>query len=278
VNLTLGHSPDADDAFMFYALAHGTIDTGGLEFEHLLRDIETLNEWAAAGRLDVTAISVHGYAYVADRYAILPHGASMGDGYGPLVVAREPLSPERLRGRTIAVPGLRTSAYLALRLFEREFQPRVVPFDAIMDAVAAGEADAGLLIHEGQLTHSDRGLHPVIDLGAWWKERTGLPLPLGVNVVRKELGAAVCRHVSAVLRESIRYGLEHRTAALRYALRYGRGLAEELADRFVAMYVNDWTLDLGEAGRESIRRFLHEGYEAGIVPVAPRIEFVGDPE
>lgn len=277
MRLTLGHSPDADDAFMFYALAHGRIDTGEDEFEHVLRDIETLNQWALEGRLHVTAVSVHGYAYVADRYAILPHGASMGDGYGPLLVAKAPLAVESLRGKRIAIPGLRTSAYLALRLLLPEFEAEVVPFDRIMEAVNEGGVAAGLLIHEGQLTHAEHGLHPVVDLGAWWKERTGLPLPLGVNVVRRDLGPERIARVSALLHESIRHGLEHRAPALRYALEYGRGIGDAVGDRFVEMYVNDWTLEMGEAGRESIHRFLREGHEAGVLPFPPRVEFVPSP-
>ncbi|MBI3911168.1 MAG: ABC transporter substrate-binding protein [Armatimonadetes bacterium] len=262
---------------MFYALAHGRIPTHGFEFEHVLRDIETLNQWALAGQLHVTAISVHGYAYVADRYAILPHGASMGDGYGPLLVATQPCKAAELQAKRIAVPGLRTSAYLALRLFLPEFDAEVLPFDQIMDAVEAGQVDAGLLIHEGQLTHAQHGLHPVADLGAWWKERTGLPLPLGVNVIRKDLGATTIARVSDILYESIRYGLAHRRQALDYALEYGRGVHRTLADRFVGMYVNHWTQDMGDAGRESIWRFLREGHAAGVLPFLPDAEFVPKP-
>ncbi len=275
MKITLGHSPDSDDAFMFYALARHRVDEEGYAFEHILRDIETLNRWALEGRLHVTAISVHGYAYVADRYAVLPHGASMGDDYGPLVVAREALTPERLRSGPIAVPGTLTSAFLALRLWLGEFRYEVLPFDRIMEAVAAGEYPTGLLIHEGQLTHGTLELVPVVDLGKWWKAETGLPLPLGINAIRKDLGAEHMARISRVLYRSIEFGLEHRDEALEYALGFARGMERALADRFVGMYVNRWTLDLGEAGRESIRLFLRRGHEAGVIPRAPEVEFVG---
>jgi 1,4-dihydroxy-6-naphthoate synthase len=274
LHLTLGHSPDSDDAFMFYGLARGLVGTRGYTFEHVLKDIETLNAWAREGRLDVTAVSVHGYAGIADRYAILTHGASMGDGYGPLVVAPRSMSPEELRREVIAIPGTRTSAYLALRLYLGDFRYEVCPFDEIMERVADGHCAAGLLIHEGQLSYPEAGLQALVDLGRWWKDDTGLPLPLGVNVVRKALGPEVMREASAVLRESIRYGLEHRREALEYALQFGRGIDDVMADRFVGMYVNDWTLDMGAAGQESIRRFLTRGHEAGVITEMPRIEFV----
>ena len=273
--LTLGHSPDSDDAFMFYGLAAGKIGDGALAYEHILKDIQTLNEWAREGRLDTTAISVHAYAYVADKYAILNHGASMGEReYGPMVVAKTPVSREALTGATIAVPGLMTSAYLALRLCIGEFTPHVMPFDRIMEAVAAGEADYGLLIHEGQLTHREHSLHSVVNLGTWWYEQTGLPLPLGVNTIRRALPEAIKRQASRELKASIEYGLAHREEALAWALRYARGMETNTADTFVGMYVNRRTVDLGDEGRASIRLFLERGAQAGLVPHVPSIDFV----
>lgn len=273
--LTLGHSPDSDDAFMFYGLASGNVATGGLGYEHILKDIQTLNEWAKEGRLDTTAISVHAYAYVADKYAILNHGASMGErDYGPLVVAKRAARPEDLRGKQVAVPGLMTSAYLALRLCVDDFEPVVMPFDTIMEAVAAGEHEFGLLIHEGQLTHGSLGLRPVVNLGSWWWERHGLPLPLGVNTIRRALPDDVKRDASRQLRESIEFGLAHREDALRWALRYARGMEASTADTFVGMYVNRRTVDLGDDGRKSIRLFLELGADAGIVPPVRDIDFV----
>lgn len=274
MRLALGHSPDPDDAFMFWALAAGKIDAEGLEFEHVLQDIETLNRRAERGELEITALSVHAYAYLHERYLLLPHGASMGDGYGPLIVASRPMSVEEVRAARIAVPGLRTSAYLAARLALGPFEHALVPFDRIMDQVRAGEVDAGLLIHEGQLTWEDAGLHKVLDLGEWWRGTTGgLPLPLGVNAVRRGLPADVVRRVVRVLERSIRYGLEHRAPAVQHALRWGRGLDTRLADRFIGMYVNDLTLDLGERGRAGIDEFLRRGHAAGIVPGPVRVEF-----
>lgn len=273
--LTLGHSPDSDDAFMFYGLASGNVATGELGYEHILKDIQTLNEWAKEGRLDTTAISVHAYAYVADKYAILNHGASMGErDYGPMVVARRAANLDELRGKRIAVPGLMTSAYLALRLCIGEFDPVVMPFDAIMEAVAAGQHEFGLLIHEGQLTHGALGLQPIVNLGAWWWERHGLPLPLGVNTIRRALPDDVKRDASRQLRESIEFGLAHREDALRWALRYARGMETSTADTFVGMYVNRRTVDLGDDGRKSIRLFLKLGAEAGIVPPVGDVDFV----
>jgi len=274
VKITLGHSPDSDDAFMFYALARGKVDTEGYEFEHILKDIETLNRWALESRLDVTAISVHGYPYVADQYAILPHGASMGDDYGPMVVAREPLSREALKEVKIAIPGTLTSAYLALRLWLGDFAYEVVPFNEIMERVHEGHFAAGLLIHEGQLTHGELGLKTLVDLGKWWKGDTGLPLPLGVNVVRKALGPERLPQLSRILHASIAHGLENRNNALDYALEFARGMERSLADQFVGMYVNNWTLDMGEAGKKSIRLFLQRGYEAGVLTIPPQVEFV----
>ena len=274
MRIRLGHSPDPDDAFMFWALAAGEIDPRGFEFEHVLHDIQTLNEWALEGRLEVTAISLHSYPSVQDRYVLLPHGASMGSGYGPIVVARDPLSEEDLRGMEIAVPGRMTTAFLALRLRLGEFAWREVPFDKIMDEVLSGDAEAGLLIHEGQLTYASAGLQKVVDLGAWWLEETGLPLPLGVNVARRDLGPDVLRELSAVLAESIRAGLDNRERALEYALQFGRGLDNELADRFVGMYVNELTEDYGEEGRKAVRELLRRGEEIGAFEEPVNVEFV----
>ncbi len=274
--IRLGHSPDSDDAFMFYGLAEHKVPTEGFEFEHILRDIETLNHWATEGRLEITAISVHAYAYVADKYAILTHGASMGDNYGPMVVTREPASIEWLREQRIAIPGTMTSAYLALRLFlGNDFAYDIVPFDHIMEAVHSGTASAGLLIHEGQLTHGELGLHKVVDLGEWWfQETAGLPLPLGVNAVRRDMGAERMTALSRILKASIAYGLDHRAAALQHAMQYARGLSVATADQFVGMYVNAWTLDMGPRGEESIRLFLQRAHEAGVIASAVPVDFV----
>ncbi|MEW6252752.1 MAG: MqnA/MqnD/SBP family protein [Planctomycetota bacterium] len=276
MRIRLAHSPDPDDAFMFYGLASGAVDAGPYAFEHILADIQTLNEAARRGAYEVTALSIHAYPYVRDRYVLTACGGSVGDNYGPLVVARSPLQPAGLRGRTIAVPGLMTTAYLALQLAlgRASFEPRVVMFDRIPDEVAAGRADAGLLIHEGQLTYQRHGLHAVLDLGVWWQQRTGLPLPLGGNAIRRDLGPAACEEIAALVRSSIRYGLEHRAEAVAYALRFGRGLDNQLADRFVGMYVNEWTLDYGERGRAAIRRLLADGAAAGLVPEAGEIDFI----
>lgn len=274
MRLLLGHSPDPDDAFMFYALAAGKIDTEGLEFEHVLQDIETLNRRAERGELEITALSVHAWAFLHDRYLLLPHGASMGDGYGPLFVSRRPLDVEGLKRSRIAIPGLRTSAYLAARLALGEFDAVVVPFDRIMEHVRSGESDAGLLIHEGQLTWREAGFHKVLDLGEWWRDETdGLPLPLGVNAVRRDLPADVVQRCVRVLGRSIRYGLEHRAPAVQHAMQWGRGLDTPLADRFIGMYVNELTEDLGERGRAGIRTFLERGYAAGLLPAQVRAEF-----
>jgi 1,4-dihydroxy-6-naphthoate synthase len=269
----VSHSPDSDDAFMFYALAEGKIDTEGLRYEHELQDIETLNRRAMNAELEVSAVSIHAYAYLADRYVLLPHGASIGDRYGPRLVAREPLTRGDVRGRRIAVPGLLTSAYLALRLYEPEFTAVETPFDEIEAAVADGTVDLGLLIHEGQLTYGENGLHLVADMGEWWYGETGLPLPLGGNVVRKDLGADLIRMISRHLRASIAHALSHREAALAHAMQYARGLDPAMADTFVGMYVNDWTLDYGEKGREAVRLFLRRGAEAGIIARAVEVEF-----
>jgi 1,4-dihydroxy-6-naphthoate synthase len=273
----IGHSPDPDDAFMFHGIASGHVDTGDFEIEQVLEDIESLNRRALEGELEVSAVSIHAYPHLSERYALMSCGASMGDGYGPLVVAREPMALGDLAACTVAVPGTLTSAFLALRLaMGQEFDHHVVPFDRILDVVAAGEADAGLIIHEGQLTYSRSGLDKVVDLGVWWAERTGgLPLPLGGNVVRRDLGASTMHELTRILRDSIAWGLDHRDAALDYALGFGRGLDTPLTDRFVGMYVNDLTLDYGDRGREAILRFLQEGTAAGIVPDSPAVEFVG---
>jgi 1,4-dihydroxy-6-naphthoate synthase len=272
----LAHSPDSDDAFMFYALADGQIDTAGISYVHELQDIETLNGRALRGELDVTAVSIHAYAYLSDRYALLPHGASMGDGYGPMLVARAPMTRDDVVGKRIAVPGLMTSAYLALKLYQPDFIPVVIPFDQINGAVQRGDVDAGLLIHEGQLTYKDEGLHLIADMGGWWKEKTGLPLPLGGNVIRKDMPRDVQRKVSRHLRESIAYGLDHRKSALDHAMRFARGLDRSKADEFVGMYVNDWTLDYGDRGRKAIRLFLDEGVKSGVITRPVTVEFVDD--
>jgi len=275
VLIRLGHSPDPDDAFMFWALAANQIDTRGFEFEHVLQDIQTLNEWALEGRLEVSAISLHAYPHVQDKYVLLPHGASMGSGYGPILVAREELDEDDLHRVEIAVPGRMTTAFLTLQLRLGEFRWREVPFDKIMDEVVSGQADAGLLIHEGQLTYGAAGLHKVVDLGEWWLEDTGLPLPLGANVARRDLGSGTLRELSEVLAESIRAGLDNRERALEYALQFGRGLDDELADRFVGMYVNELTEDYGEEGRRAVHELLRRGEEIGAFTEPVRVEFVG---
>jgi 1,4-dihydroxy-6-naphthoate synthase len=273
--ISVGHSPDPDDAFMFYALAHHKLDTGDLVFRHELVDIETLNRRALRGELEVTAISIHAYAHLLDKYALLPSGCSMGDRYGPMVVARRPMAVEELRKTRIAVPGTMTTAFLTLRLLLGEgFSYDVVPFDEILDALVQGRYEAGLIIHEGQLTFQNRGLHLVVDLGVWWQDRTSLPLPLGGNAVRRDLGKRLMHQISQLLKASIRYALDHRDEALDYALRYARDLDKALADRFVGMYVNDWTLDYGSRGREAVRRLLDEAHRAGIIPSPVAVEFV----
>lgn len=278
--IRVGHSPDPDDAFMFHALANEKIDTGRYTFQHELVDIETLNRRAFQGELELTAVSLHAYAYLHQRYILCACGASMGDGYGPIVVSRQKLALPALRQATLAVPGTLTTAYLALRLYlGNDFRHVVVPFDEILGAVAAGEhrgraVDAGLIIHEGQLTYADRGLSRCADLGQWWGEETGLPLPLGANALRKDLGSDVIREVHALLLESIRYGLSHRPEALTHAAKYGRDLSPGLADQFVGMYVNDWTLDFGPRGREAVRQLLARGHAAGVIPHLVTPEFV----
>jgi 1,4-dihydroxy-6-naphthoate synthase len=276
----LGHSPDPDDAFMFYALAEKKIDTRGHTFHHILQDIETLNQRAARGELHVSAVSIHAYAYLTERYALLPCGASMGDGYGPMLVStvEPPQSPDHVQDwlskKLVAVPGLRTSAYLALKLFGVPVETVVVPFDQIFEYVRAGKAEVGLLIHEGQLTYAQEGFHLIRDLGEWWKTETGLPLPLGGNVIRKDIPPDIRKEVSEILKESIRYGLENRLAGIKHSMPLARGLDLNQADKFIGMYVNDYTLDYGETGREAIRQFLGRGKERGILPSAVELEFV----
>jgi 1,4-dihydroxy-6-naphthoate synthase len=278
--IRVGHSPDPDDAFMFYALAKDKIDCGPYRFEHELVDIETLNRRAFAGELELTALSLHAYAYLADKYVLCTCGASMGDNYGPMVVAREERTIESLRGQTIAVPGTLTTAFLTLRMcLGSDFQHVVVPFDQILDVVEAGRydgqpIDAGLIIHEGQLTYRDQNLHLIVDLGKWWMQETGLPLPLGANGIRRDLGPEAMCEVNRLLKKSIRYGLAHRQPALDHALQFGRGLDHLKADTFVGMYVNEWTLDFGERGREAVRQLLTRGHAAGVIPMLVEPEFV----
>jgi 1,4-dihydroxy-6-naphthoate synthase len=277
--LTLGHSPDPDDAFMFYALAKELIPTHGFTFEHILQDIQTLNERATRGELDISAISIHAYAYVSDNYALLPSGASMGDGYGPMLVARRRFSKAEIAHKRIAVPGTMTSAFLALQLWlgkpGSQFDYLVVPFDEIFSAVKSGRAEVGLIIHEGQLTWQKEGLDLCADLGVWWGlENDGLPLPLGGNVIHKRFQPAVRKTIAEILHASIRYSLDHRAEAVQHALQYARDMGRELADKFVGMYVNHWTLDYGEKGRESIRRFLGRAFEQGLIPHRQELEFV----
>lgn len=291
IPIHVGHSPDPDDAFMFHALANDRIDTGRYQFFHELQDIETLNRRAFAGELELTAVSLHGYAYLTETYALCACGASMGDNYGPMIVTREPLGIEDLKGKTIAVPGTLTTAFLALNLClqgrphtpTREphrtgeagsFRYEVHPFDEILNIVERGEADAGLIIHEGQLTYMHQGLQLVVDLGKWWMEQTGLPLPLGANAIRKDLGPQAMQDVTRLLRESIQYGLDHRQEALGHALKYGRNLDHGKADEFVGMYVNDWTIDFGDRGRAAVARLLEEGHKAGIIPQPVELEFI----
>jgi 1,4-dihydroxy-6-naphthoate synthase len=275
--INIGHSPDPDDAFMFHALANDKIETGRYDFTHTLQDIETLNHRALKGELELTAVSLHGYAYMTDKYALCACGASMGDNYGPMVVAREACSVDDLRGKKIAIPGELTSAFLALKLvLGNDFTHEIHPFDEILNVVERGDADAGLIIHEGQLTYQNQGLKLIIDLGKWWYDETGgLPLPLGANAIRRDLGHPVMEEVTAILKQSIQYGLDHRDAALDHALKYGRDLDRAKADEFVGMYVNDWTIDFGEKGRRSVELFLKRAHEAGIIPNPVNLEFIG---
>ena len=272
--ISLAHSPDSDDAFMFYGLARGKVKSAELEITHVLTDIETLNQQARSGVFEVTAVSYHAYPYVADRYVLMPCGGSIGDGYGPLLVAREPLAPETIARRVVAVPGTLTTAYLALRLLAGDVETRVVPFDRILDEVREGRADLGLIIHEGQLTYGGQGLVKVLDLGAWWKQETGLPLPLGANVVRRDLGEELMRELTRLVRETVRYSLAHRKEALAYAMSFARGMDPAVADRFVGMWVNEMTIDLGERGREAVSALLARGHQAGVIPMRVEPEFV----
>ena len=273
--ITVAHSPDSDDAFMHYALAEHKIDAEGLEFRHILKDIETLNHWAMEGRHEVSAVSMHAYALLADKYALLPHGASMGNQYGPIVVAREPMTVDELRGKRIGIPGKLTTAYLAMMLAAPDFEPVEMDFDTIIDRVKAGDVDAGLLIHEGQLTYGSEGLHKVLDLGEWWFGETGLQLPLGGNAIRKDLGPELTAKVSRLLHDSIKYALENREEALAYAMQFARDLPTELADRFVGMYVNEVTLDYGEDGRRAVQLLLDRAFDAGLIPNRVEAEFIG---
>jgi 1,4-dihydroxy-6-naphthoate synthase len=273
VRIRLGHSPDPDDAFMFWAIAAGAIDTRGFEFEQVLQDIQRLNEWALEGRLEVTATSLHAYPFVQDRYALLPHGASIGSGYGPIVVAREPFDLDRLRYAEIVVPGRMTTAFLTLRLALGTFGHRELPFDRILDEVLSGRADAGLVIHEGQLTYEAEGLHKVLDLGEWWLLETGLPLPLGVNLARRDIGDRL-PDLSAVLLDSIRTGLANRREASRYAMRFGRGIDRATTERFIDMYVNELTCDYGDEGRRAVEELLRRGEEIGAFPEPVRLDYV----
>ena len=272
--ISVAHSPDADDAFMFYALATGKVRSNLVEFEHVLRDIQTLNEAAAEGRYDMTAISFHAYPYVADRYVLTSAGSSVGDGYGPVVVSKHGLSPSQLKGKKIAVPGLTTTAYLALRLFEPDFEARIIPFDEILDAVETEKVDAGVVIHEGQLSYNQTGLRRVIDLGAWWKQQHNLPLPLGANAILRSLTPEVQRECGQRLGESIRYGLDHRQEALCYAQEFARGIDQDLADKFIGMYVNHYTTSMQPEVVESAQKLLDLGHETGLIPHRVKIEYV----
>lgn len=274
VELKLAHSPDSDDAFMFYPLATRKIRTGKLKFTHVLEDIESLNQKAREETYDITAMSFHAYAHLADRYVLLPCGASFGDRYGPIVVAKGSLGKDGLKKKRVAVPGKWTTAFLALRLYEPEIEAVFTPFDRILETVAQGEADAGVVIHEGQLTYASAGLRKLVDLGAWWHEETQLPLPLGGNGIRKSLDSGIIQKASKLLKESIQYSLDHREEALQYALQFARGLDAQTADQFVSMYVNDWTLDYGARGRQAVQTLLDRGFEKGILPCAVKAEFI----
>lgn len=272
--IRIAHSPDSDDAFMFYALAKNKIRSDGLEFKHILKDIETLNREALKGTYEITAVSIHAYTYVADKYALLGSGASMGENYGPMVVSRESFPIGDLKKKKIAVPGTMTTAYLTLKILEPGFEYEVVHFDQILDHVISGKVDAGLIIHEGQLQYEGRGLKLIVDLGKWWHEETGLPLPLGGNVVRRDLGPELMKKLARLQKESIAYGLAHRNEALDYALQFARDLPANLADRFVGMYVNERTLDYGEDGKEAVRKLLDLAYQKKLIPHKPSIEFI----
>jgi 1,4-dihydroxy-6-naphthoate synthase len=273
--ITVAHSPDSDDAFMFYGMATNKVRVPGLKFTHTLCDIETLNRKAMEGVYDVTAISFHAYPYLQDKYALMPSGGSVGEGYGPMIVAPRNYSLEDVKGLRIAVPGTMTTAYLALKLFAPEVETVVVPFDQIIPQILEGKHEAGLIIHEGQLTYDKSGLHRILDMGKWWRDMTGLPLPLGGNAIRRELGPDLIESICKALKDSIRYALDHRDEALQYAMQFARDLDTQSADKFVGMYVNERTVDYGEDGREAIRRLLEMGYKQGIIPYEPRVDFVG---
>lgn len=272
--IRVGHSPDPDDAFMFYAIAHKKIKTDGITFSHVIEDIESLNRRAFKAELEVTAVSAFAFFQVADKYALMPCGASIGENYGPILVTNKSVYPKELAGKTIAVPGLHTTAYLALKLFLPDFKEKIVPFDKILEAVSKGEADAGLIIHEGQLTYEKLGFKKVVDLGEWFYEMTKLPLPLGVDVIRKNLGRDVMRKTTKLLKNSIEYGLKHRDEALEYALKFGRGIEKDTADRFVGMYVNDFTVDMGRKGKEGLMMLQRVAVEHGILKESKNIEWV----
>ena len=272
--ITVAHSPDSDDAFMFYALAQGKVESRALDFRHHLSDIETLNRQAMEGQWDVTAISFHAFPYITSLYSLMPCGGSLGDGYGPMVVSGRALTPDKLRGKRIAIPGTLTTSFLVLKIYEPDFEAMVTPFDKIMDAVKEGSVDAGLLIHEGQLTYGSAGLHCVVDLGQWWKDKFGLPLPLGANAIRKDLPPPVREEATALLRSSIRYALDHRAEAMAYALQFARDMEPSLADRFVGMYVNDYSLDYGPQGRRAIQTLFRLGYEKGLYSEKPPEDFL----
>ena len=272
--IRIGHSPDSDDAFMFYALAKETIPTDGIQVVHVIEDIESLNQRALKGELEVTAVSIHAYAYIADKYALMPCGSSMGDRYGPILVANQLFPASELKGKKIAIPGKMTTAYLTCSLFESDFEAIEVPFDQIIDFVKSGQADAGLIIHEGQLTYGESGMHKIVDLGEWWYQETRLPLPLGGNVIRRDLGNEKMRKVTRLVRQSIQHSLDNRAEALDYAMIYARDMETKTADQFVGMYVNEYTIDYGDSGREGVRELLKRGYESGIISQPVDIEFV----
>ena len=272
--IRIGHSPDSDDAFMFYALAKETIPTDGIQVVHVIEDIESLNQRALNAELEVTAVSIHAYAYIADKYALMPCGSSMGDQYGPILVANQPFPVSELKGKKIAIPGRMTTAYLTCSLFEADFEAIEVPFDQIIDFVKGGQADAGLIIHEGQLTYEESGMHKIVDLGEWWYQETGLPLPLGGNVIRRDLGVEKMQKVTLLVRQSIQHSLDNRAEALDYAMIYARDMETKTADQFVGMYVNEYTIDYGDSGREGVRELLKRGYESGIISQPVDIEFV----
>jgi 1,4-dihydroxy-6-naphthoate synthase len=274
MKISLAHSPDSDDAFMFYGLASGNVPSPGLEIEHVLSDIETLNRRAMEGTHEITAISFHAYPHVADKYRLMPCGGSIGDGYGPLLVAQKPLAPVDVNGLVVAVPGMLTTAYLTLRLFAPQAQPRVVAFDKVFDEVREGRADVALVIHEGQLTFAGAGLQKVVDLGVWWKEQTGLPLPLGGNAVRRDLDLDLAKRLTVLVRETVRYSLAHREQALEYAMRFARGMETQIADRFVGMWVNEMTIDSGERGKRAVQELLDRGHAEGIIPKRVTVDWV----